>query len=659
MARVEAPFAIPTPRGVRLLLAALTFIAAGVSSLLLVWQLLLESDARRRFLLQDVSDSTRASTFGACLALGVLLPIIGMAVVGSRKRVDPERELVSLSRLIAPATLAAFTPLLFDWHIGQEHPLTYLLSLCLFALAARRLLTISIEELRQRRLARDLPLVRASAVLPGWLGFVVVFVAAAAYCAYTAYFTIQHHHQIGTTAFDLGIYDNLLYNALHGRFFHSPVLFGPGNENYLAGHAELAMVFFVPFYAIHPDAETLLIIQSVLLGFAAVPLYLFASRVLTRATAVVLCFAYLLFAPLHGPHFYDFHWLPLQIFFHFWLYYSLVAHRKWLTVFSLVMLFAIREDIAVGLCLLGVFLIVTGLRPRFGLFLAPFAALWFVFDKFILMPSMGSWHFEGLYTELFADGRASFGAVIVTLVTNPIYALTTFVRAVKLEYGLHMVAPLALLPLYRLPFLLILMPATVFTVMTTGYWPTTQISFQYTTHWIPYLFLATVLALASMRREFAGDSRRLASIAVIAICSLSHSFNFGAVLQRESFRGGFGKVSFEMPPEAKKRYADLMSLVKRIPITASVAATEAVNPHISSRLDAYAFRYDFGPVDYMLFSKYEAATPDQHQVLVNQVNKVSYQLVAKAGEFYLFKRGPSTPETLTAWRELNVRVNDR
>ena len=647
---------LSSPRKGRVAVAIATFCAACASSCLLAWQLTLSRDARRAFLLQNALEAGQKELLELLLSFALVLPALLALLLLSRDTESSERPLLRTARLIQPLVVVAFLPFLFDWRIAQEHTLSYLLVLCVFVLAARRLLTGSLEQLRLLREERGAPPLRLPFGLPHWLCVLLVLLACSGYALYTGYYTILHHRQIGTTAFDLGIYDNLLYNAMHGRFFHSPVLFGPGNQNYLAGHAELAMVVFVPFYAIRPGAETMLIMQSVMFGFAALPLYLFAARVIERPLALVLSLGYLLFAPLHGPHFYDFHWLPFQIFFHFWLYYSLAARKTWLSVLALLMLFAIREDIAVGLCFLGLFLFLTSIRPRFGLALSSVAATWFLFEKFWLMPHLGDWHFEGMYSELFADGRSTYGSVIQTLISNPIYALSTFVRSVKLQYGLHMMTPLALLPLSRLPFLLLLIPACLTTLMTTGYWPTTEISFQYTTHWIPYLFFTSVLALAAMRRQAQSHSRRVAATCVMAVAMLSHSYGFGAVLQNDSFRGGFGKISFEMTPEAQQRYEDLMRLVRRIPQSASVAATEAVNPHISARLDAYAFRYDFGPVDYMLLSRYEVAAPDQHKIFVDQLSRHSYGLVAKAGEFYLFKRGQSTPATKSALAELGVHL---
>ncbi len=640
---------LPLPRDSQLALALATFSAIGFALVLLFWQLSLEPGLRVGFMFGDAMDPAAQSTLLSWLGVGALLPLLLGAGVRLQYGPGASQALRRLATLWAPLVLLPWVPTLFDWRHAQQSTTAYLLVLSLFAFAGRALLARALEVRRLSRLEVDALRARA----PHWLCLLLVVCAGLAYTAFTAYFTILNHRQIATTAFDLGIYDNLLYNALHGRFFHSPVLFGPGNRNYLAGHAELGMVLFLPFYAIRPGSETMLIMQSVVLGMACVPLYSFAARLIPRPGAVALSLAYLLFAPLHGPHFYDFHWLPLAIFFHFWLYYAIAARKTWLVVLNVLVLLSIREDVAIGISMLGVFLFVTGTRVRLGITLAVSAGVWFVFDKFVLMPSMGPWYFEALYNELFADGRSSFGSVIVTLLTNPMYALTTFMRQVKLEYGLHMVASLAFLPLRRLPFLLLLIPGSVITLMTTGYPPTVQISFQYTTHWIPYLFLTCVMGLWLMRYESAGDSKRTAALLVLCFTVLSHSYNFGAVLQQESFTGGFGKKSFEMSAAAKQRYEHLMSLVRRIPLAASVAATEAVNPHISTRLDAYAFRYDFGPVDYMLFSRHEISG-DSRKVLVDQVSRVSYRLVQRAGEFYLFKKGSADAATNDAWRELGV-----
>jgi uncharacterized membrane protein len=599
------------------------------------------------------------------LAQGCLLgflPVLVAAMFIWRKRERGLAVVDTCARIAAPAALAFALPALFTWQLGQDRPIAYLILLTAFGLGLERLFRLSFSEIATLEFPEWLPRVRpfSTWIYPRFAKIapiVCVCLMAASYAAYTSFFTIRHHRLLQTTAFDLGIFDNLLYNTIKGNFFHSPVMFGPGKHNSLSTHAEYAMVLFAPFYALAPRAETLLVIQSVFLGGAAVPLYLFTRTLLSTWPALILSLAYLLFAPLHGPQFYDFHWLPLCVFLYFWLFYAIATQRRALSVLLVVLLFALREDIAVGLACLGIFLFITGLRVRFGIGLAVSAVVWFVIDKFVIMPWAGPWWFDTMYVDLFADGKSGYGNVVKTLISNPFYALSTVIRGPKLTYALHMLAPLVLLPLRRLPFWLLLLPGSVFTLMTTGYWPTLSIAFQYTTHWIPFVFAATAMSLFVIRRGEQGSVRLASVLGALVVTVLSHSYNFGAILQHESFTGGFGRVTFEMSDAARDRYADMLSVARKIPSDASVAATEYLNPHVSARKESYVFRYDVGPVDYIFLSDGEV-TGDLRNTLAAKFSKEPYGLFAKGKhEFFLFKRGYDSPETAGALRHLSIHVH--
>lgn len=676
----------------RLAVPLATLVLVGISLALFIEILAMPPGTRDAFLMRNALGASVRKGILPSLAWGALLPMIGaVAVLVLRRRADPAASLERASRLVAPLIVLALVPSLFNLTLGHQATLTYLILLGVFVLLCEPLLRTSIAT----ALTMESPVqffqgFRSlfSPRFARWFFFSVVVLAAAGYAAYVGYFTIMNHRRLGTTAFDLGIYDNLIFNAMHGHPFRATVLFGPAGGNNLASHAEFAVLLFVPFYAIRPGAETMLIIQAVTLGFAAVPLYLFASTALPRATAAVVAVAYLLFAPLHGPNFYDFHWLPLAIFFHFWLYYGIAIRKNWLIGVMLVILFAIREDIAVGLAVLGLFLLVTGLRPRLGLLLAVVSAAWFGIDRFIIMPLAGAWYFQNFYVALFADGVATFGSVFKTILTNPLYFLTTFAQESKLIYALHMFVPLAFLPLRRLALALLALPGVFFTIMTTGYAPTVAISFQYTTHWIPYLFLATVLALIVIGRTAAaaqseqawrgvtdaghatfggavgegplaandlGAAARRAALVTMLVVMLGHSYNFGAILQRQNFVGGFGKIEFKMTPAEKQRYKELKELIAMIPPTASVAATEQETPHISARKTAYPLRTAPGPVDYILVGRSHIGDLSRAALNAGLADPKAYGLLAERGdELFLFKRGHTSPQTLAARAKLGI-----
>jgi uncharacterized membrane protein len=399
--------------------------------------------------------------------------------------------------------------------------------------------------------------------------------------------------------------------------------------------------------------------QAVAFGGAAIPLYLFSRTMLGRLTSTLLALAYLMFAPLHGPQFYDFHWLPMCIPMFFFLFYAIATRKNWLTYLMVFLLFALREDLAIGVACLGAFLFLSGARVRFGAGLALVSTIWFAINKFVIMPWAGSWWFENLYSELFADGKASYANVIKTLISNPFFALSTFVRSSKLIYLLHMLAPLVFLPVRRLGFLLLFLPGAFLTLMTTGYAPTISIAFQYTSHWIPFVFGASVLSLYLIGRGERGKLHVAAAMGALCVVMLSHSNGFGALLQHESFVGGFGRVSFEMDEKARERYEDLKRVVARIPPDASVASTEYMSPHVSSRLQAYVFRYDVGPVDYIFLSDNEM-TGDLRRALTDKFRKYGYGLLAKGDkEFFLFKRNFKSAETEAACRHLGIHLDPK
>jgi uncharacterized membrane protein len=669
----DAPWEVGPPHAApgalsRAALSVSTLAAVGFSLALSVQTAHLKQDKRDEFLISNVLGEAPRKVLLLSLLGGAVFPLLVCGLLWLIKRRRMARGLSTVADLLGPLCLTFSLPLFFIWQFGQQKTTYYLILLTAFVFASRALLTRAFRTageltrpawLRRPRWLRLPERVRWPARLPRprvpkiWAS-ATLLVVIAGYAAYMAHYTILRHRLIQTMAFDLGIYDNLMFNVIHGRFFKSPVLFGPGKFSYIAGHAEYAMVLFAPIYALRPNAETLLWLQAILIAASAFPLFLFARRFISRGPALIVALAYLMFAPLQGFIFYDFHWLPIAIFFHFWLYYAIAARKNWLVIPLVLVLFAIREDVALGLGLLGIFLFLTGARIGLGVVLTAVSFLWFGINKFIIMPHAGTWWFENIYSELFADGKSTYGSVIVTLVSNPIFALTSFIRENKLVYGLHMVAPLAFLPLRKLAFVLLLIPGCVFTLMTTAYWPTVSIAFQYTSHWIPYLFLCLVLGLWLFKFETDGKAKFYAALVTLVIVVLSHSYNFGGVLQRESFSGGFSRVQFSMSDSEAKRYQALQEIIAKIPRDASVAAGEYMNPHISARKDAYVFRYDVGPVDYIFFSKNELDA-NFRKMLTDKLQKEPYGFVAHTGdEFWLFKRGLESPETAKMLQQLGM-----
>ncbi len=631
-------------RGVALLSVSGASIALGIATLFLYQEAELFV-AKNALAMPERMVLTFALLGGGLLF--TLVPLLWLLL--SRGRATAR--ILRAADLLSPLALTALLPPLFAYRAWQDAPLTYLVVLALSVILAEHLFTRALASVPESitRWADDFALRPA---LARWGPIVILLGASVAYAIYFSHYTILHHHRFQTGAFDLGINVNWCYNALHGEWFRSTVLYGPDGGHFLANHAIYAMFIWLPLYALQPGAEVLLTYQSVMCGIAAIPLYLFAARLIPRPAALVVALAYLMYAPLHGPNFYDYHELPVALPFHFLLYWAIASDRTKLVPPLVVILFAHREDIPIGLAILGFFLLASGVRPRLGALLGFSSALFFVLNRFVIMPSFGNWWFADIYKDLQPAGVYGFGGIVQTMLINPAYFLSTLLKAEKLTYALHLFAPLAFLPARRLGLLFLAIPGFFLTLMTTGYAPTISIAFQYTTHWIPYLFATTVIALKLLRESSPGRARQWGAIVALAIGVLSHSTSYGAVIQQDTFVGGFGRVVFEMTDEEKKTYAGFRRLADRIPSTASVAATDPLVSHVAARMNIYSLNGAHGSADYLLVRSGEGSAAFR-----DAFTKHTYGLVGEhAGMFYLFKKNALTEANRQKTAEARQRL---
>ncbi len=569
-------------------------------------------------------------------------------------------ELHRTAEVLLPLAVACLLPSLFTARPWHDKPTVFLLMLAGVTLSFEWTLRRAIAAWPRNVSAwfvRVMPKSpRAQRLLP--LG--VVLLASTAYAVYFSYYTILNHHRLGTAGFDLGINVNWCYNALHGQPFRSTVLFGEAGGNFISGHAIFAMFLYLPLFALKPDGEFLLILQATTVGFAGSTLYLFATTQIPRWSAVMVALAFLLFAPLHGPNFYDYHELLPPLFFHFLLYWAIATKRNWLAVINVLVLWSFREDIPVGTAALGAFLALTGYRPRFGTILAITSVVWFAILKFGIMPWAGTWWFASIYKDLQPPGTNGYGPVVQTMLINPPYLLKTLFTEEKLIYFLHMMAPVALLPLRRMALLLLALPGFAFSLLTTGYPPTISIAFQYTCHAIPYIFAATVLMLRELGQGAGGALRRRAAVGAMALAVSSHSYVFGAVLQHETFVGGFGKIAFELTPEEERRYQQVRRMNAMIPREGSVAASEDLVAQVAARKNVFTLK-DGGTadVDYVFLHGSSVQSDNSRSALNVMFSRDEYGLLASGEDLYLFKRGHVSEETQAALSKLRIKRSRR
>jgi hypothetical protein len=472
-----------------------------------------------------------------------------------------------------------------------------------------------------------------------------------------------------TAGYDLGIENNLVWNAAHwnGPLFKTSVHAGGPLGSHIGLHETyISYLIGIP-YRLLPRPETLLVLQSVLIGGAAIPLYAFARRHLGAWTACFLALLYLFNAPMQGSNLYDFHYLPFAPFF-LWTTLALLEARRdrWAAV-AIVLTLANREDMSALLVVLGAYLLLTGERPRAGLIVAAVGAFYFVVVKLVLMPHFlgGATAYVHQYKDLVPEGEHGFGGVLKTVIGNPGYTTTTVLERAKLLYLLQLMSPLAFFPWRRPIGLLCTLPGFIFTMLGTRYPALTRLGFQYTAYWTSFLFIAVVANLRWLDRAArtapapapaptptptpaasdAGRSGRAWKVAM-AGATLVTCYQLGPVLQHNTAWAGFLPLRVDITADDHKRHDDLYALIAEIPADASVAAPEMLVAQISSRKNVYKLLHGHFDADYILARSPPSVTDREH--LVTALRGGAYGLVEEKGEFALFRRGAPSA-TAEAW----------
>ena len=626
----------------RLALSLARLSLVGFSLVLLGQMLWLTKDLRADFVAHNALGVHPRQVLLLAIAGGLALPTVVTLFVAwlRRRRAEMLEALHRAAALSAPLAVAFLIPGLFLSSVAEQKPLFYLTILIAFGLAFQPLLSGALDvapTFRRPAIFRRFAQTAIARAIP----FALLLVAAVLFVLVLGHYAALHHRLIQNVSSDIGVVDNVMANLLRGHGFRAPTQFGTEAGSYLSLHAEYGSWLFLPIYWLHPGAETLLWLQVSVAALGAIPLYLLVVRRLGRRMALWFGVAYLLSAPLHGALLVGFTWFPAVTTLSFCLYYAVESERRWMLGLSLVALLSISEAGPLNVLAFALFMIVSGKRARLGITLVALSSALVAFNAVRSVRGVGAMEHPPLT------------GAITALLENPSYFLLDLTRAVKLTPVMHALAPLCLLPLFELVSWPLFLPPLLYVSAAGEFWPAAHAGYGQASIWIPACFLALLVTLERQRVDPARQHRYRAWVVALTITQLSHSFDFGALLRADGFGGDSLPATYRMTPAGQARYDQLMQLVRRIPVAASVATTEYLVSHVSNHAEAYVLSRPYGKPDYILLSSREvggvrpslAATFATHQ----------YRLVSSGfDEFYLFTRGAETAATTQALAKLGI-----
>ncbi len=180
--------------------------------------------------------------------------------------------------------------------------------------------------------------------------------AASATARCSCWFSLLDHRNLATTVYDLGIYDNLVWQTAHGHFLDCSLIRGGNHMSAHFGPILLLLAADLPALPARRDAAGDADAVARQRGAAA---RLAARRRLKNEwMATIPAFVYFLYPALHGVNMFDFHSVALMVPLAMWAHVCLLdagAMRRYWLVFAL--LLATREDISLLNCFIGAYAI--------------------------------------------------------------------------------------------------------------------------------------------------------------------------------------------------------------------------------------------------------------------------------------------------------------
>ncbi|HEX4341290.1 MAG TPA: DUF2079 domain-containing protein [Polyangiaceae bacterium] len=533
-----------------LIASAVAVVVVALSALVIAWL------RRRR------TGTPLALTYVGVLKSGAFLTALPL-VVALTQPIAPGREWLALLFILTTAALVAYSAY-------QTWPLDEPLA-------------------RTRRFARAASL--------------TVVVAAAAFFAWKlSRLGIANHLSFGTGRADLGLYVSRFREASEGRLF-ACTLCESGRHSYL--HLEPIVALLSPIYLASSSAQTLIVLQALILASGAIAAFFLAERLIGNVAAAALAVAYLAYPPLQEVALFDFHAIAVAVPLALWLLYALETERVRTYLVLAALLLLVREDTCFVLFTVGIYALASpgGVRNRLG-----WATLALSLVAVVVMHFAAKGGVLATYDEVISDftftrkpRRPTISAPFSLVMVQRIFSEGKALHAAEL-----------LSPLLALPLLVrgrvLLLYGGLLALLATGPLPVSPNAHQVALL-IPFLFALTVKALGALfsgRGPYGTVSARAlgrALTAGILVCSLLECYELGPIFTGASYRAGPREILRVPTKDQVALDANLQKLAGSWPKGTKVAASSILLPHLGRASRLYTLDDRAGTDYVVLFMK--------------------------------------------------------
>jgi uncharacterized membrane protein len=406
------------------------------------------------------------------------------------------------------------------------------------------------------------------------------------------------HDSLKSYLNDLGVYDQAIWNTLHGNFFQASAIM-VAEKNYLAAHFSPILILFAPLYMIWANPKWFLFIQSLAVGLSALPIYWFAKEKSKNFSfALVFLAGYLLCPVLANGILYDFHEVVLATVFASFAFYYLEKNNDRLFILFSSLLVLSQEHLSLLVLMMGLYLVFIKKRKKFGLAVSLISLTYFLLVVGVFMPYFSTTGGQlalllddPIYGSRYAWLGKSMPEIAKNIFFHPGAVFKVLASKPRFDYLFRLIVPVFSLGLFSWPILIIL-PLLAINLLSANAMMF-NIFFYHSAVLTPFIFFSGII---TMRRWFFADLfLRRVFLVLVAGASAFAAYFWTVTPLSPNY-----KISDYVPSAREKKIDEVK---KFLPADASLSVQHNLGPHFSERKEIYRFPLMMGDAKYILLDE--------------------------------------------------------
>lgn len=420
-------------------------------------------------------------------------------------------------------------------------------------------------------------------MLPRLSPRLLLITAITAYASGLGALSVLRHYAFSTGRFDLGNMVQAVWSTAHGDPLAVTSLDGDQFIR-LGAHFDPILILFAPLWWIWPSPSLLLATQALVVALGALPVFWLARKHLhSEHAALGFALAFLLLPPLQWMTLSEFHPVALATTFLLFAFWYLDEERLLPFLLFAVAAALSKEHVALALAGFGFYHAVSRKRLSPGAGIAAAGVAVSALAVGLVIPHFSPEGQSSFYGRYAAIGGSPSG-VAETVVSDPGTLVAELADGRGLAYLLHLLLPLAALPVLAPLVLLAAVPELLLNLLSSA--PTqTSIHFQYSATVLASFAAAAVIGAARLSKRSWIRPSRLAAVAVA--CSLGANYLLGPIPIWQAFP--FGQALGTSSHRVNDHDRTSARAVELIPAGAVVSASNSLGAHLSERRRLLSF----------------------------------------------------------------------